>query len=65
MSDNDVILYLKELMKIFKATPEVKNIGALFSSKIAKGERQVISKTSSKEKKTEEKKSEAKKLLKT
>lgn len=64
MSDNDVILYLKETYENIKATPEVKNIGALFSSKIAKGERQVISKTSSKEKKTEEKKSEAKKTSK-
>lgn len=61
MTDNDVILYLKETYKNIKATPEVKNIGALFSSKIAKGERQVISKASSKEKKSEEKKSEAKK----
>lgn len=64
MSDNDVILYLKETYENIKATPEVKNIGALFSSKIAKRERQVISKTSSKEKKTEEKKSEAKKTSK-
>lgn len=61
MSDNDVILYLKETYENIKATPEVKNIGALFSSKIAKGERQVISKASSKEKKTKEKKSETKK----
>lgn len=61
MSDNDVILYLKETYENIKATPEVKNIGALFSSKIAKGERQVISKASSKEKKSEEKKSEVKK----
>lgn len=64
MSDNDVILYLKETYENIKVTPEVKNIGALFSSKIAKGERQVISKSSSKEKKTEEKKSEAKKTSK-
>lgn len=56
MSDNDVILYLKETYENIKATPEVKNIGALFSSKIAKGERQVISKASSKEKKSEVKK---------
>lgn len=61
MSDNNVILYLKETYENIKATPEVKNIGALFSSKIAKGERQVISKASSKEKKSEEKKSEVKK----
>ena len=32
MSDNDVILYLKETYENIKATPEVKNIGALFSS---------------------------------
>ena len=56
MSDNDVILYLKETYENIKATPEVKNIGALFSSKISKGERQVVSKASSKEKKSEEKK---------
>lgn len=61
MSDNDVILYLKETYENIKATPEVKNIGALFSSKIAKGERQVISKPALKEKKSEEKKSETKK----
>ena len=61
MSDNDVILYLKETYENIKATPEVKNIGALFSSKISKGERQVVSKASSKEKKSEEKKSESKK----
>ena len=64
MSDNDVYLYLKETYENIKATPEVKNIGALFSSKIAKGERQIISKSTSKEKKTEEKKSEAKKTSK-
>lgn len=56
MSDNDVILYLKETYENIKATPEVKNIGALFSSKIAKGERQVISKPALKEKKSETKK---------
>lgn len=61
MSDNDVILYLKETYENIKATPEVKNIGALFSSKISKGERQVVSKAFSKEKKSEEKKSESKK----
>ena len=65
MSDNDVILYLKETYENIKATPEVKNIAALFSSKIAKGERQVISKASPKEKKSEEKKLEAKKNIKT
>lgn len=56
MSDNDVILYLKETYENIKATPEVKNIAALFSSKIAKGERQVISKPSPKEKKVKDKK---------
>lgn len=56
MNDNDVILYLKETYENIKTTPEVKNIAALFSSKIAKGERQVISKASSKEKKSEAKK---------
>lgn len=61
MSDNDVFLYLKETYENIKATPEVKNVGALFSSKIAKGERQIISKASSKEKKSEEKKSKVKK----
>lgn len=61
MSDNNVILYLKETYENIKATPEVKNIEALFSSKISKGERQVVSKASSKEKKSEEKKSESKK----
>lgn len=61
MSDNDVILYLKETYQNIKATPEVKNIGALFSSKIAKGERQIVSKAASKEKKSEEKKLEPKK----
>lgn len=64
MSDNDIYLYLKETYENIKATPEVKNIGALFSSKIAKGERQIISKSTSKEKKIEEKKSEAKKTSK-
>ena len=56
MSDNDIILYLKETYENIKATPEVKNVGALFSSKIAKGERQVIFKVSSKKKKSEAKK---------
>ena len=51
MSDKDVVLYLKETYENIKATPEVKNVGALFSSKISKGERQVISKSSPKEKK--------------
>lgn len=63
MSDNDVYLYLKETYENIKATPEVKNLGALFSSKIAKGERQIISKSTSKEKKTEEKNQKLKKLL--
>lgn len=64
MSDNDVFLYLKETYENIKATPEVKNIGALFSSKIAKGERQITSKSTSKEKKAEEKKLKAKKTSK-
>ena len=57
MSDKDVVLYLVETYENIKATPEVKNVGALFSSKIAKGERQIISKSAaSKEKKFESKK---------
>ena len=55
MSDNDVFLYLKETYENIKATPEVKNIAALFSSKIAKGERQIVSKSTPKEKKSGEK----------
>lgn len=55
MSDNDVFLYLKETYENIKATPEVKNIAALFSSKIAKGERQIVSKSIPKEKKSGEK----------
>ena len=55
MSDNDVFLYLKETYENIKATPEVKNIAALFSSKIAKGERQIVSKSTPKEKKSEKK----------
>ena len=55
MSDNDVFLYLKETYENIKATPEVKNIAALFSSKIAKGERQIVSKSTLKEKKSGEK----------
>lgn len=56
MSDKDVVLYLKETYENIKATPEVKNIAALFSSKIAKGERQVISKPALKPKKSENQK---------
>ena len=56
MSDKDVVLYLKETYENIKATPEVKNVGALFSSKISKGERQIISKPASKEKKSEKQK---------
>lgn len=56
MSDKDVVLYLKETYENIKATPEVKNVGALFSSKISKGERQIISKLASKEKKSEKQK---------
>lgn len=47
MKDKDVVLYLKETYENIKQTPEVKNIGALFSSKIAKGERQILSKNNS------------------
>ena len=54
MSDNDVFLYLKETYENIKATPEVKNIAALFSSKITKGERQIVSKSTPKEKKSGE-----------
>ena len=63
MSDSDVYLYLKETYENIKATPEVKNIGALFSSKIAKGERQVISKTSSKKRSRKKKNQKLKKIL--
>ena len=41
MKEKDVILYLKETYKNIKITSEVKNVGALFSKKIAKGERQI------------------------
>lgn len=50
MKDKDVALYLKETYENIKSTPEVKNIGALFSSKISKGERQIIAKIPSKKK---------------
>ena len=63
MSDNDVILYLKETYENIKATPEVKNIGALFSSKIAKGERQVISKALQKRRRQKKKTQKLKKIL--
>ena len=63
MSDNDVILYLKETYENIKATPEVKNIGALFSSKIAKGERQVILKLLQKKRSRKKKNQKLKKIL--
>jgi len=47
MKDKDVVLYLKETYENIKQTPEVKNIGTLFSCKIAKGERQILSKNNS------------------
>lgn len=42
MSDREIKDYLIETYNNIKATPGVKNIGALFSAKICKGERQVI-----------------------
>ena len=44
MKEQDVIQYLRETYENIKETPNVKSIARLFSSKIAKGERQVISK---------------------
>lgn len=43
MKKKEVELYLKETYEAIKATPGVKSIARLFSSKIAKGERQIIS----------------------
>lgn len=43
MKVKDVELYLKETYEAIKETPGVKSIARLFSSKIAKGERQVLS----------------------
>lgn len=43
MKEKDVILYLKETYQNIKETPNVKSIARLFSSKIAKGERQINS----------------------
>lgn len=53
MSDKDIKDYLIETYNNIKATPGVKNIGALFTAKIFKGERQIISKPASQEKKLE------------
>lgn len=43
MTKKEVELYLKETYEAIKETPGVKSIARLFSSKIAKGERQIIS----------------------
>lgn len=43
MKVKDVELYLKETYEAIKETPGVKSIARLFSSKIAKGERQILS----------------------
>lgn len=43
MKEKDVIQYLKETYENIKSNSEVKSIGALFSKKIAKGERQINS----------------------
>lgn len=56
MSDKDIRDYLIETYNNIKATPGVKNIGALFTAKIFKGERQIVSKSVPKEKKSEIKK---------
>lgn len=48
MSDKEIVLYLRETYENIKLNPDVKNIGALFSSKIAKGERQIEAETISK-----------------
>ena len=42
MSDKDIKDYLTETYNNIKATPGVKNIGALFTAKIFKGERQIL-----------------------
>lgn len=42
MSDKDIKDYLIETYNNIKATPGVKNIGALFTAKIFKGERQIL-----------------------
>lgn len=49
MTKKEVELYLKETYEAIKETPEVKSIARLFSSKIAKGERQIISPKQKKE----------------
>lgn len=43
MKEKEVELYLKETYNAIKETPGVKSIARLFSSKIAKGERQILS----------------------
>lgn len=57
MKKKEVELYLKETYEAIKATPGVKSIARLFSSKIAKGERQIIS---SKQKNSSENKEKTK-----
>lgn len=42
MSIKEVELYLKETYQAIKEVPEVKSVARLFSSKIAKGERQLV-----------------------
>ncbi|MSS61478.1 hypothetical protein [Fusobacterium sp. FSA-380-WT-2B] len=49
MTKKEVELYLKETYEAIKETPGVKSIARLFSSKIAKGERQIISPKQKKE----------------
>ena len=56
MKEQEVIQYLRETYENIKETPNVKSIARLFSSKIAKGERQVISKKTNTEIKNEVKK---------
>ena len=53
MKEQEVIQYLRETYENIKETPNVKSIARLFSSKIAKGERQVVSKKTNTETKNE------------
>ena len=64
MKEQDVIQYLRETYENIKETPNVKSIARLFSSKIAKGERQVISKKINTEIKNEVEKEATKKTSK-
>lgn len=61
MKEQDVIQYLRETYENIKETPNVKSIARLFSSKIAKGERQIISKKINTETKNEIKEKNAEK----